>query len=162
MTSLRGKEEIRKDDASIHFRGCLDTVESIILYIGTVARKSGEENVAKCMGELLDICGKLMRADVLQKPMNDFSLMGMSADELHERSHFPDRFYGCAFSFRETDIDEISALINILRTKIREMERWAVASFARMDNDRQDIIQAVNRLSSAAYVMLCARKVGEF
>lgn len=56
------------------------------------------------------------------------------------------------------------ALLNTLRANIREAEVIAVDAFMHDEKrmERLDIIQALNRMSSALHIMMCKYLAGEY
>jgi ethanolamine utilization cobalamin adenosyltransferase len=97
-----------------------------------------------------------MAAEVKEIPLQPLFLFGLEADELHRRSHEiflkdmdgkpvpPDYTHG-----------PMTARLNKLRAKTREVELLAVKVFS---NERDDIIIALNRLSSAFWWFICQRQ----
>jgi ethanolamine utilization cobalamin adenosyltransferase len=49
----------------------------------------------------------------------------------------------------------LAARLNLLRTKVREAELLAVRVFGPGEDEREDLILAMNRLSSALYWLFC-------
>ncbi len=55
------------------------------------------------------------------------------------------------------------AILNVLRTQVREAEVLAAAAFHEPDGFRRtDIIEALNRLSSALHIMMCRELSGYY
>ena len=56
------------------------------------------------------------------------------------------------------------AHLNMVRTQVRETELAAVEAFFDPTEglQREDIIKALNRMSSAVYVMMCRLKAGKY
>ena len=56
------------------------------------------------------------------------------------------------------------AHLNLVRTQVRETELAAVEAFfdPTKGPEREDILTALNRLSSAVYVMMCRLKAGKY
>lgn len=99
--------------------------------------------------------GNIMRADAIDEPLAAQSIVGLNEDELHRLST-----NRCAISTTIT-VPEAShgrdaALLNLLRTKVRETETLAAQVFITRSFEvlRPDILQALNRLSSTVYVMM--------
>ena len=103
-----------------------------------------------------------MRADAMDEPLAAQSIVGLNEDDLHRLSHQPLRYLEHDHLVPEASHGRESALLNLLRTKIRDTETIAAQVFIIRGFDvlRQDILQALNRLSSAVYVMmiLCITK----
>jgi ethanolamine utilization cobalamin adenosyltransferase len=54
----------------------------------------------------------------------------------------------------------LAASLNMLRTHVREVEIAAEMAFA--EGERGDILMALNRMSSAAYILLCRLLAGQY
>ena len=106
--------------------------------------------------------GNIMRADAMDEPLAAQSIVGLNEDDLHRLSHQPLSYLEHDHLVPEASNGRESALLNLLRTKIRETETIAAQVFITRGFDvlRPDILQALNRLSSAVYVMmiLCVTK----
>ena len=71
-------------------------------------------------------------------------------------SHQPLRYLGHDHLVPEASHGRDAALLNLLRTKVRETETVAAQVFITRSFEvlRPDILQALNRLSSTVYVMM--------
>ncbi|MDR1295244.1 MAG: hypothetical protein LBK59_09900, partial [Bifidobacteriaceae bacterium] len=117
------------------------------------------------LGDVLDTVKAVMRAEVLNKPAPSVALLGLNADQLHEYSHRPRLHLGIGHVTPSVDDGQTVATLNALRTQVREGELAAYAAFASPDGDgvtRPDILEAMNRLSSALYVMMIKAKAGQY
>jgi ethanolamine utilization cobalamin adenosyltransferase len=68
-------------------------------------------------------------------------------------SHDPGKYFACGHFLPEPDKGLALSYLNVVRTRIRDAERALVS--ATREGESESIIQAMNRLSSAAYVMMC-------
>lgn len=100
--------------------------------------------------------GNIMRADALEEPLAAQSIAGFSEAQLHRLSHQPLRYLGHDHLVPEARHGRDVALLNLLRGKVREAEVTAAQVFItpQFAVQRADIMQALNRLSSAVYVMM--------
>ncbi len=153
MTHLRENILIFKDHPRIEFRGWIDTLEAEIL----LAQQASADypKVVEELEEILGFVRNLIRADVLGEPVGDFKLLGLTPKELREQSHYPQKYFGQSHfmpSFR--DPPALLAL-NKVRTVVRSTERAAYRAFKNEDGavERNDIILALNRLSSLLWIM---------
>jgi ethanolamine utilization cobalamin adenosyltransferase len=165
MTALRGTALVFKDHKIIRLRGQIDSFEAKILETQLAFRRGGLDGAAADLEEVLDLARRILRAEVLNEPMPPLNLFGMDAAELRSRSHFPERYYGVPHFMPITAEDGETVLaLNVLRTMSREVEVCAVAAFRNASGavDREDIVCALNRLSSAVYVMMLRAKAGEY
>ena len=57
----------------------------------------------------------------------------------------------------------VHSVLNVIRTSIREAEVIAVSAFKQnIKLERTDIIEELNRLSSALHIMMCRYLAGEY
>jgi ethanolamine utilization cobalamin adenosyltransferase len=91
-------------------------------------------------------------------------LFGMDEAELRSRSHTPKKYYGIQHFFASVEDGEAVVLLNCLRAEAREVELVAYEAFKTEDGEpkRPDIIRALNRLSSAYYIMMFKAKTKEY
>lgn len=155
MTHLNGDVLVNKTHPVIRFRGSMDLLEGeIMLTIGRCAQqKEGLE-------ELLALARQLIACDVLQEPVKTTGLLGLDDQQLRQHSHTPQKYYGQPhFMPQPTDKPAVLEL-NRLRALIRRAELDAACAFADRDGlpTRTDILQALNRMSAAAYIMMIKEK----
>ena len=115
---------------------------------------------AKELGEALNLARQLIRWDVLEEPVKETALLGLSEEELRRRSHFPQEYYGQPhFMPAAADGEEIARL-NRARCAAREAELAAVEAFSDREGNptRTDILRAMNRMSSMLYILMIQRK----
>jgi ethanolamine utilization cobalamin adenosyltransferase len=104
-----------------------------------------------------------MAAEVKETPLPEVSLFGLSAEELHSQSHNVRDAFGIAHPAPDYTMGPLAARLNTLRTRVREGELCAVSVFWVQGTNktpgghcgREDIIRALNRLSSALYWLFC-------
>ena len=78
-------------------------------------------------------------------------LWGLDENEIHERSHNPEKFFGRGHIMPSYEMGINAAGINLLRTLVRECELCACKTFI---NDELKINHVLNRLSSALYILI--------
>ena len=155
MTHLQGNVLVSKTHPRILFRGKMDLLEAEMMLCQLKVPEFRNE-----LGELLAFARYLLRCEILGEVVDSWKLMGLSSEELRRHSHFPQDHYGQPhFMPQYTDGEEILHL-NRLRCIARQVELAAVNAFAD-DNgktDRADLLQALNRLSSAVYILMIRKK----
>ena len=152
MTSLYGTEMVRKDHPRIQFRGALDTLHAQAVLCAAYLREAGALTYARDVDEIADGIYAVLMAECTQKPMRELQFCGMTAEEIHDHSHFPKKYYGVEHFTPESSMGTAMAQLNLLRTRIRDVEREMYACFG---EEREDINYALNRLSSYAYCLMC-------
>lgn len=154
MTQLHGSTLVRKDHPRISLRGRLDSLQSDILLLHARIGASSRP-LAADLAELLVWARQILRAEVLETPLPALTMAGLSASELRERSHNPRRFFNIGHFLPEVDMEPEVLELNRLRSTVREIELAAVAALADGDHPTaQPIIEALNRMSSAIYVLM--------
>ena len=155
MTHLNGDVLVRKTHPRIAFRGKMDTLETELMLCQLIVPGFRQE-----LGEILALGRRLIRCDVLDEPVPQQKLCGMTEEELRRRSHFPQEYYGQPHFMPEyTDGQEMLQL-NKARCAAREAERLAVEAFQDREGNptRVDILQAMNRMSSMLWILMIRLK----
>ena len=148
LTHLNGEVLVPKTHPRIRFRGMVDLLEAELLLCGPET------------GELLSLARRLIRCDVLDEPVGDFTLYGLTEAQQRQHSHFPQDHYGIPHFMPEySDAPQVLRL-NRCRSVCRQAELAAVEAFSDKDGalTRADIVQALNRMSSMLYILMIRRK----
>ena len=158
MTSLIGNSLVPKNHPRIILRGKLDSLQAQVILIQCELE---DQTLLADLGDILACLRELTRCEVLDQSFEQDSLIGLTYTELRTQSHNPQKYFSVpAMSLPDHKFGRDYAQINKLRTAIREAELTAVAAFETAEGvSRTDIVQALNRLSSAAYIMMC-RMIG--
>jgi ethanolamine utilization cobalamin adenosyltransferase len=154
MTHLRANLLVSKTHGRIRFRGGLDSLEAEVLEAQVLAAEEGE--LREGLGELLRCLRDLMSAEVNERPLGALVLFGLSADEIHAQTHNVKAVFGIAHPVPDHTMGALAVRLNTLRTRVRALELLAVETFRPGGSvPRDDIILALNRLSSAVYWLFC-------
>jgi ethanolamine utilization cobalamin adenosyltransferase len=164
LTSLHGTTLVCKSNGIIRLRGKLDSLAARILEVQLAFRKLGLQKGIDDLEETLSFVRGMIRSEFLKEPLAPVSLFGMDEAELRKRSHKPNEFYELSHFYPSINDGEAVVLLNSLRTASREVELEACRAFNAevCDTPRPDIIFALNRLSSAYYVMMFRAKSKEY
>ncbi len=158
MTHLTGDLLVRKDHPRIVFRGAIDRLEAELL----LCQLKQREPVRKALGEILALTRRILRAEVLDEPVPEEKLCGMTQQQLREHSHRPQEFYGQPHFMPGLDDGEQILSLNRVRCAVREAEIAAVRAFSTETGPvREDILRAMNRLSSMVYILMIREKAGK-
>lgn len=158
MTHLSGDVLVEKTHPRIAFRGKLDTLEGeLLLTIHNAPQLRSK------LEDILALAREIMACDVLEKPLNRDSLCGMTEAELRRRSHFPQEYYGQPHFMPSFSDGMVIARLNRARCAAREAELASVTAFSDREGNltRQDIPQALNRMSSMLYLLMIQRKAAK-
>ena len=150
MTNLNARTLVCKTHPRILLRGKLDTLESEILVLECSC--PGEWRAP--LNDALLLTRAILSAEVREVPVPAWKLDGMGPEEVHRCSHHPEEFGFSGHILPSPEQGLFAAQLNRLRALSRETELAAVSAF--WDGQkvtREDIIQALNRLSSYFYVL---------
>lgn len=156
MTHLSGDVLVLKTHKRICFRGEMDTLEAELI----LCQLAVDKKTASAVGEVLEFARKLLRCEVLEEPVPEEKLCGLTEQEQRRHSHFPQEYYGQPHFMPEAADGAVIAHLNRCRCAARTAERAAVAAFTDEAGNmtRPDLIQAMNRLSSMLYILMIRNK----
>ena len=155
MTHLNGDVLVPKTHPRIRFRGKLDTLEAELILC-----QLADPQLVTPVGEVLALTRRLIRCDVLEEPLKEEKLWGLTEGELRGRSHFPQDYYGQPHFAPSASDGAVVARLNRARCAAREAELAAVEAFADREGNptRVDLLRAMNRISSALYILMVQQK----
>ncbi|QIB70439.1 ATP-binding protein [Aminipila butyrica] len=165
MCQLSGNLLVAKCHPRILFRGKLDSIQSqIILDQARMVDLGASLKVVEDLNSVLLAMQNIMRCDVLDQELEAGLVLGLTSKELHDRSHDPMKFFGIKQMIMPNyTMGTAYALLNQLRAAIREVEVAAVTAYYQNGKCiRSDIVQELNRLSSALHVMMCKWLAGQY
>ncbi len=156
MTHLRGNLLVKKSSPRIAFRGKLDSLEAAILEAQALAHRQNAPAVRDGLGEVLEQVHLVLGAEVKDQPLEEVPILGMDQARLRQVSHNVKGAFGIDHPIPSWEMGELALRLNTLRTQVRETELAAAVAFeAPGETPRPDIIRALNRLSSAVYILFC-------
>jgi ethanolamine utilization protein EutL len=178
------------DDASlvvkthprILLRGKIDLLQATILDAQVAADEEQASGLVGELGELLELARALVGAEVTGKPLAPFTLFGMNPDQVRDATHHTQELYGVPFMYPDVRQGPVIAKLNLARAGAREAEVAALVAFppgagAQADGDdaaragatspiappaRADLCLALNRISSALYLLACKYVAGRY
>ena len=165
MTQLFGNTLVAKDHRRILFRGKLDSLEALFVVNQTILVEMGEsQKLIEDLQDILVSLREMMRCDVLDEPFRRDYMIGLSHKELREHSHNPMKFYKIKqMVLPDYTLGKTYALLNQLRAAVRETEVAAATAFHEGRNyTRGDIIEELNRMSSAMHIVMCKYLAEEY
>lgn len=166
MTHLHQGGLVTKTHPVIAYRGQLDLFQCEIVEVQVSFDQMGEEGLILKLEEIAAFARALMVNEVKVLPFEWATLIGLTPEELRERSHYPQKYFGVEHTPLSYTHGLVVAKLQHLRAKSREVELYANRAFTNDSGEctRTDLIQALNRLSSAFYILACevrSRKNGE-
>ena len=163
MTQLFGNKLVCKDHPRILFRGKLDALQAnVVLAQAMIQAAQGSQSLIKDLADILKDLREMMKCEVLDEDMGVTTVIGLTHEELRAQSHNPMKYYNIKqMVLPDYTMGTEYAWLNKLRTAIRETEVAACQAF-RSGNKyiRTDIIEELNRLSSALHIMMCRHLAG--
>lgn len=164
MTHLHGNVLVPKNHPRILFRGKLDSLQALIVLDQTMIADGGNQKLVDDLGGILGVLREMMRCDVLDEPFYNDYIIGLSHAELRERSHNPMKYFNVQpMILPDYTMGREYAILNQLRAAVRETEVAASTAFRDgLKCTRKDIIEELNRLSSAVHIMMCMYLAGQY
>ncbi len=163
-THLKGRLLVPKTHPRIVFRGALDTLEAVIIEAQVRALEAGRKEMVELLGEMEKLIGAIFKAEVKGEELLPPSLFGLNAEELRQHSHHPLKHYGVKHFRPSATQGKLMSALNLVRVTVRVAELRAMEAFWSPENgmEREDILLTLNRMSSAAYILMCrlAKTVG--
>lgn len=156
MTHLNGDVLVPKTHPRIAFRGAMDTLEAELLLAQIELCKPFDEQVA----QILAFARRLIRCDVLEEPVPEEKLCGLTEQEQRSRSHRPQEFYGQPHFMPSAADGKALLQLNRARCAARAAELAGVAAFSDREGEptRPDLLKALNRMSSMIYILMIELK----
>ena len=151
MTHLHSDVLVPKTHPRIAFRGKMDTLEAELLIA-----MAELPDWAEALGEVLSLARKILRCDVLEEPLAEGKLCGLTEAQQRSHSHFPQEYYGQPHFMPSAEDGRVIARLNRARCAAREAELAAAEAFSDRDGrpTRPDILRAMNRMSSMLYILM--------
>ena len=159
MTHLHSDVLVVKNHPRIALRGALDLLEGEIMLCQLEL-----PDLAKELGEILELARRIIRCEVMEEPLKEEKLCGLTQQELRRQSHLPQEYFGIPHFMPNYTDGKTILLLNRLRATARVAELRGVDAFYTGEGQvqREDILRALNRMSSMLYIlMLRAKKNGK-
>lgn len=165
MTHIEGNRLVMKDDPIIQYRGKLDAAGAQVVFVQSlIAAADGCPHLLSDLDDILAALRDLMRAEVLNEPLSRDTILGLTHEELRAQSHDPEKYFGVPpMQLPGYEMGTAYAGLNLLRTTIREAEVLAVHAFKQGTSvKRNDLVEQLNRLSSAVHILMCRYQAGRY
>jgi ethanolamine utilization protein EutL len=152
---------VDKSHPRLPLRGKLDTLQGLLLAAQCAADTDGTRGLVGELGEALELARALVGAEVTGRPLPEWTLAGLRAPELRYHSHHTRELYGIPFMYPSVRQGPVVAQLYTARAYAREAELAAYLAFPNAD-ERNDLKLALNRLSSALYLMTIKYVAGKY
>lgn len=164
LTLLDNNLLVPKTNLRISLRGKLDTLMAQTIVVQTQFDVTRSYPLLhKLLADLRSYMGKLLRCEVTGEALLTLSMGDLDDETIHRVSHQPLKYLGHDHIVPEQGHGVNVALLNLLRALAREVELQACQTFI-TDTfvlTREDIVQGLNRLSSALYVLMLMTLISE-
>lgn len=156
LTHLKGRQLVHKDHPVIIWRGQLDTLTARIVEAQVCAWQLNNQEYIDDLQQILEFTRRLLTYELRGKEVEEWNLLGLTAADLRERSHDPVKFFGHLHMLTTYKMGPLVVALNTLRALVREAELTAATAFrdGAGQSTRDDIIRALNRLSSLFYILM--------
>jgi ethanolamine utilization protein EutL len=157
---------VRKTHPRIVARGKIDLLQAALLDAQVAADADGARGLVGELGEILELARALVGAEVTGRSAPSVALFGMGDDELRDATHHTHELYGVPFMYPDVRQGPVMAKLNVARAVAREAEVAVLAAFPAEAGGptappaRADLAHALNRISSALYLLACRYVAG--
>ena len=159
---------VRKTHPRIVARGKLDLLQAAILDAQVAADVEQAGGLVGALGELLELARALVGAEVTGRALPPLRLFGMTGLEIRDATHHTRELYGVPFMYPDVRQGLVVAKLNLARAIAREAEVAVLQAFPAETGgptappSRPDLSEALNRLSSALYLLACKYVGGQY
>ncbi|WP_250278835.1 cobalamin adenosyltransferase [[Clostridium] colinum] len=162
MTHLRGSLLVFKDHKQIIFRGKMDSLEAKILETQIFCKNKNK--LVDDLQEILIFVRNITKAEVLDTKLEEIKLLGLNEQQIRDMSHNPKKYFNIGHEFPDYRMGDLAIYINSIRTLVREVELSAYQAFKDEYGNvsREDIIKALNRLSSVCWIIMFKIRLGQY
>lgn len=165
LTQIDAGHFAPKTHPRLILRGRIDSLHALVMLTAATARRFELPDLAQHLDTLAAYCREILSAEYQMRIAAPLHLLGKNEEELHEISHWPDKYLGTSHVVPGTHDHEILHWLNVLRTQCREVEIVALQAYPPKDHDTSGVGaslgKALNRLSSAIYVLELYFQAGE-
>ena len=164
LTHLDAHSLVAKNDPRLKLRGKLDSAIALAVLLQAEFDPQGRHPaLALWLADIRSALGNALKAEVSGTDMPPVAMGDMDAETIHAVSHNPLKYLGHDHLLPEAEQGARVARLNLLRAQIREAELYAADVYIARDFTvtRPDIMQGLNRLSSAVYMLMLLTYLAE-
>ncbi len=162
LTQLDSHHFSLKTNPRIIFRGKIDNLQAKFLLVSSMARRLDLVELALQLDTLAAYSREILSAEYHWREVSPLSVLNLTEDQLHDISHWPEKNLGINHIVPSSNDHEILLWLNVLRTETREIEILAIQLLSQSHNPEIGLGKALNRLSSAIYVLELYFRKGKF
>jgi ethanolamine utilization protein EutL len=169
LTHLRDDASlVPKTHPRIAVRGKLDLLQAALLDAQVAADADGARALVGELGEILELARALVGAEVTGRAVDAPTLWGMTADEIRDATHHTHELFGVPFMYPDVRQGPVIAKLSLARAVAREAELAVLTAFPPAGGlstaapARPDLAYALNRISSALYLLAVRYVAGRY
>jgi ethanolamine utilization cobalamin adenosyltransferase len=164
LTHLDARGLIAKNDPRLKLRGKLDSaIAHAVVTQAEFDPQGRHPALTLWLADIRSALGNALKAEVTGADMPPVAMGDMDEETIHAVSHNPLKYLGHDHLLPEAGQGARVSRLNLLRAQIREAELFAADVYIARDFTitRPDIMQGLNRLSSAVYVLMLLTYLAE-
>lgn len=157
LTHLNAATFVAKNDPRIAFRGRVDSAIAQAVLLQTDWQCNGtDKTLQRMLADIRAGLGNVLRCETLNEAMPPIVMGEFDETQIHALSHNPLKHLGHDHIVPALEHGPLVARLNVLRAMIREAEVAGAQAFISpsFEISRGDVLQGLNRLSSAVYVLM--------
>ncbi|HKA90366.1 MAG TPA: hypothetical protein VKE22_22040, partial [Haliangiales bacterium] len=149
---------VPKTHPRMDLRGKLDLLEGHLLDAQVAANADGMRDLVGELEDALALSRRVVGAEVTGRPLGAFTLGGMDPARVRWASHHTWDLFRVPFMYPSIRHGPPVAKLYLARAAAREAERALLRALP----EREDLLVALNRLSSYLYVLTCKAAGGRY
>ena len=149
---------VPKTHPRMDLRGKLDLLEGHLLDAQIAAHDAGTRALVGDLDEVLALTRRVVGAEVTGRPLDAWTLGGMAPERIRWASHHTFELFGVPFMYPSVRHGPPVARLYLSRAMAREAERALLRALP----ERDDLLVALNRISSYLYVLTCKYVGGRY
>lgn len=159
LTWLDAQTQVSKSHPRIFLRGRLDTLiaETVLVQTSLAGGSHVSEAIKNGLADINAWIWQILQAEVSGNPLPEQTMCGMNTAVLRQVALDPVKYLNQGHIMPDPSLGPCVALLNWLRARVREVEVSAV----QVNLDRQDLLESLDALSSAVYVLMLLTVVAE-
>ncbi len=160
MTHLYENQLVLKSHPIIAFRGYMDLLQCELILMQAECNNLNFKKTSSNIKQIASLCRTILTCEVKKISFDFPLLLGLTSEQLRLRSHYPKKYYGIDHHPPSVHSSLISLKLHRVRSLCRQTELAAINAFCKNKNKitRLDIIQALNRISSALYILALKKR----
>ncbi|MEI0798668.1 ethanolamine utilization protein [Brachyspira intermedia] len=157
-THLYNNVLVQKGHPRIILRGKLDSLLSLIIDIQYEFKERHEDKLLEYLKKYQKLVHTILYSEVTEKDLEFDTIFGLSEEDIRKISHHPKEYFGCDHIFVNYEMPFTVIKLNLIRTSVREVE---LVAFNALQNERDDLIKLLNRMSSVIYILMLMAYTGK-